>query len=309
MDVPEREDEETLIQETSPAPSSSDASQQRTGARARHSDATLGIDRTITEDSELQLSIEESLIDNDLAEQTSFDEEDPVVFQTSEHALIDSSNITMRPLKPSADTIRANKEVQEKFNDFVQHTSGVNPALQWLHEIAKQREELRTRKEAADEAFATADDKVIRLKEQIASKLPSGISLDGARTDARNNIKATEEAYNAYVALQNQLEKLLPTLVTGGLEQSATGHLQLNEASAAAVRMDRERKLKELDGLANKLREKEEDRGKKEDEANELENQFAELNTELDKTRAMFNMRQDNATFAALAKLQIPTPE
>ncbi|KAH6613145.1 hypothetical protein C7974DRAFT_418232 [Boeremia exigua] len=296
-DTPERQVNDSVIPNSSPAPST-DLSEQSNEACARHSDTLLPIDNTVCENPELPISNDPSFADEP-GEGSLISEDNPTRIEPG-------VNTMPRTGKQPSEAMRASKDVQEKFNDFVQQF-GMNPALQWLIETARQREALRVQGKAANEAYTAAEDAVSRLEESIQAELLPGKTLSEAMTDAHEDLQITEDVYNRLMSLGKAAQELLPDVASAGLQGSAQIQFKVNESSAASVRAARAQRVKDLADFADELQEKEEDRTRKEEEADRLEEEYAQINAKQEKLRGLFNMRHDQPTLAALAKLPLPS--
>lgn len=207
---------------------------------------------------------------------------------------------------PFQDEVRAAKHVQDMYDDLVQ-TIPVNPVIRWCIQIAKKREALKAAREAATDALADAENKVQKLEELIASKVPAGKSLQEATSDAQRDITKTTDTIDKLIRLRMAFQDLQPDVVATGLQVAANmSSFDLNETSANAVKTDKEHKLKELADLAEQLRRREEDFAKREEEASELDIKFDELMVVINKTSSWVNVLRDDASFTAMAKLPSP---
>jgi cob(I)alamin adenosyltransferase len=305
--------EDTVIQETSPAPNpSTNSTQQRTEGLARYSNVSAGSrdgispNNTITEDSDLQLDIGHSFVDEGLQQDTLGGQDDPTSNEAANSVDTSSADSPMaRRRAPSLGEIRSTKLVQGKFDDLEQNGGMVHAfeVIKWCIESAKELEQLKAGKAAAKEALTTAENELQELEEHISEQLSAGKTLDEATRDLETDIKRLETLIDRLTAIQHEVaEEIAPGLANFDIQGSTDlASFDSTLTSANTAKTGKEHKLEELEQLAEQLNTKEEDRQNKAEEAERLDSEYVKLTNIMQDVKRFVELVPSDS--AAMAKL------
>ncbi|KAJ8112713.1 hypothetical protein OPT61_g4977 [Boeremia exigua] len=313
----ELREEETVIQDSSPAPhrsanSSTSIDSDIDNTVARDSGLQLDIDDTIAGDSGLQLDIGLTSIDGDLEQESSVNghglasKESTCPIDTASH------NVNMAPRRgpPSGET-RSERLVQGKYQSL-QHNGSMENAFQaikWIIQAAKDLEECKAKQAAAMEAWTTADNELQDLYKDLAQLVPTEKTLGEVISELEAGINRLETLTDRVVAMQQEIDReILPGFAACGFNSPENiTSFEVDLTSIETAKKGKEGRLRELESLGASVEEKEKDLEEKEDEAKRLDEDYARLTTTLREVKDFMDLVP--AESAAIAKLTLPSIE